>query len=54
MKFFQYIDVLPSNDDKKPQIITIRRARLIEMILYNGQHIQKYRSNAIVVIRNVE
>jgi hypothetical protein len=45
---------LPNIDDKIPHIITIARARWIVMILYNGQQMQKYRSNAIVVIRNVE
>ncbi len=44
----------PNKDDKNPQTITITRARCIVIILYNGQHIQKYRSKAIVVISKVE
>jgi hypothetical protein len=47
-------ETIPNKDDNSPQKITIARARRIVMILYNGQHIQKYRSNAIVVMRRVE
>jgi len=46
--------IIPNKDDSSPQIITITCARRLVMILYNGQHMQKYRSNAIVVIRRVE
>ena len=45
---------VPSIDDRRPHMATVRRARRIVTILYSGQQIQKYRSNAMAVIRSVE
>jgi hypothetical protein len=47
-------DDLPNNDERTAPSATMIRARSIVTILYNGQQMQKYRSNAMTVIRNIE